>query len=861
MKTSLCSLRVPWVPGSACDERHTINVGAAVANVTILYDDEPPGAADREWNPADVSYITPPFNPVPGANSQVFSVAVQQDGKSVLGGDFDAVNATPRNHIARLNVDGSLDTNFVAFPNNGADAFVSKVIVLNDNRILIAGGFSSYDGYLRNCIARLLPDGRLDPSFAPGSGANGAIWDMVLQANGQIVIAGDFTRYNGTDRYHLARLNGDGSLDASFDSGIGSDAPILALALDNGQQGQQKIYIGGRFTSYRDTLRSHFARVNADGTLDDTFDPGRGPDGPVYALAVQSDTRILLGGSFNEYNSKGRRNIARANADGSLDAEFDPGKGADGAVYAITLRPDGRPYLGGIFTSYNSTRRTGLAMLRPDGKLDTSFMDTGYNQFAGVIKKYNFEPNNLVNTIALQTDGNLMIGGSFTNLGGNNPVALNNSTAPGYDPGGRYDNAWTRQDKVRRYNVARLIGTWGTGNPTQGPGNVEFRLAAYSVDENQPVMSVQMDRLDGLLGTAGAMTYTSNRIAIAGVDYVGTTAPTTFAEWYGFMVSDGFGGGYPLVRYFNVPIIDNSRIDGNRILDLGLAEPFGRMTGLGGEFVPLGGALGRSYSTLTIVDNDFSPGTLVFNPTNYLVSENVAGTTNVTLTVLRTNGLHGLVTVDYWTIDGTARAGQDYLYVSNRLTFFSGIASQTISVPILHNGRVSDDLTFTVVMTNATGGALLPGGTPTSTTRAEVSIIDVDYPSGRLNFMPTNYLADEYGGSVVLTVTRTGGNAGPIYASVVTQDGIGPDAAIAGLNYFYTSNYLTWVNGDTTPQTVTIPIINDLAANPDRNFTARLLPRTGHLLDVGGRSNAFVTIVNDDFPGAFSFSSAQIPRG
>ncbi|MCX6903469.1 MAG: delta-60 repeat domain-containing protein, partial [Verrucomicrobia bacterium] len=135
------------------------------ATITILYDDPPAGALDREWNPDKVPYTTPPFNGAPGANGQVYSVATQPDGKTVLGGDFTSVNAIVRNRVARMNFDGSLDTGFLAYPSTGADGFVSQVAVLpaaagtNAGKILIVGGFTSFNGFLRDSVARLNQDG------------------------------------------------------------------------------------------------------------------------------------------------------------------------------------------------------------------------------------------------------------------------------------------------------------------------------------------------------------------------------------------------------------------------------------------------------------------------------------------------------------------------------------------------------------------------------------------------------------------------------------------------------------------------------------------------------------------------------
>jgi uncharacterized delta-60 repeat protein len=713
--------------GQVNNQRVGINPYAFSGVVTILYNNTPPGAVDREWNPPDVPYTVPvPYNSAPGANDQVFTVAVQPDGKTVLGGVFTAVNGwvdarngVGRCHLARLNTDGSLDTNFMDYPNLGADGFVSKVLVQTNltgmTGLFIAGGFTTYDGNPRNSIARLLSDGSLDSTFNPGSGANGPIWDLALQADGRIVIAGGFTLFNGVECVRLARLNPDGSLDTSFAPSVPDDT-VLALALDEAGPGEQGIFLGGQFSHCGQTVRNHLARLVPSGALDTTFDPGLGADGAVYTLARQGDGRLLLAGSFSEYNGVRRGCIARANHDGSLDTAFDPGAGADDAIYAMASRPDGRVYLGGLFSSYNGTRRIGLALLQTNGLLDTSFMDTAYNQFAGVIRQSSFEPKNFVNCLALQADGNLMVGGSFTNLGGNKPLALNESASE--------VGVWTRQDKTVRCNIARLIGTWGrTGsaaNPEQGPGLVGFQSPIYSTSENQGTATLWLARTGGLLGAVEALAATSNRTATAGLDYLRTNETVVFAQHYTFMDSDGAPGPAGC----RISILDDALVEGSEVLDLELSASAGRII-LGGEVIPLGAGLSLAHASLAIADNDVAHGTLAFSAAVYSTNE---GAGQIILTVLRTNGSSGMVSVDYFTVDGTAGAPGDYVWTSNRLTFYSGETNKGITVSIVNDRVVGPDKSFFVTLTNATGGAVLPGGLPTSSVWAEVHILDDDRP-------------------------------------------------------------------------------------------------------------------------------------
>src|SRR5262249_40113691 len=91
-----------------------------------------------------------------------------------------------------------------------------------------------------------------------------------------------------------------------------------------------------------------------------------GADSTVYALAVQPDGKLLLGGFFTQVNGTPRARIARLNADGSLDTSFDPGSGANNFVQALAVQPDGKVLLGGGFSQVNGTPRNTIARLNGD---------------------------------------------------------------------------------------------------------------------------------------------------------------------------------------------------------------------------------------------------------------------------------------------------------------------------------------------------------------------------------------------------------------------------------------------------------------------------------------------------------------
>jgi uncharacterized delta-60 repeat protein len=349
------------------------------------------------------------FDPGIGVDGSILTSLLQPDGKILIGGTFTSYNGITRNRIARLNTDGSLDDSFD--PGLGADKVVFSFSLQGDGKILIGGDFKNINGISRNSIARLNLDGSLDLEFNPGVGANSTIYTISTQSDGNILAGGGFRSYNGINRSRLARLNSNGSLDTKFITNAGTNNTVIAMEV----QPNGKIIIGGEFTLYNDIPRNRIARLNNDGSLDLNFDPGKGANNPLRAIAIQPDGKILIGGTFTTFNDIPRNRIARLNTDGSLDTSFNPGNGASSIIYAIALQPDGKILIGGSFTTFNGIPRNRIARLNTDGSLDTSF-----NPGNGA--------NNTVHVIALQPDNKILIGGAFSsynNAGINNIARIN----------------------------------------------------------------------------------------------------------------------------------------------------------------------------------------------------------------------------------------------------------------------------------------------------------------------------------------------------------------------------------------------------------------------------------------------------
>jgi uncharacterized delta-60 repeat protein len=150
------------------------------------------------------------FNPGTGANADVISLALQPDGKALIGGYFNSFNGTTQNGIARLNANGSLDATFIS--GTGVSGLIYSFALQPDGKVLFGGTVFSYNGISRVGIARLNPNGSLDTIFNPGAGAI-EIWSFAIQPDGKVLIGGSFVSYNGTSRNRIARIwAGSGTL-------------------------------------------------------------------------------------------------------------------------------------------------------------------------------------------------------------------------------------------------------------------------------------------------------------------------------------------------------------------------------------------------------------------------------------------------------------------------------------------------------------------------------------------------------------------------------------------------------------------------------------------------------------------------
>lgn len=248
----------------------------------------------------------------------------------------------------------------------------------------------------------------LDASFKPVLSAAGHITGIVPIENRKVLVIGRFTSISGIARKNIARLNADGSLDTAFqlDSRIPADM-IFAVTV----QADGKILIGGQMSVYGATeSQSYIFRLENNGTWDTSFKAGGyiyGPPGGAFglnnavrAIVVDSNNKILVGGDF----TSPRNYIARLNSDGTEDTTFNPGTGADAAVTHIALQSDEHIIIGGSFATVNGTNKAGVARLAATGSLDSAF---GTGLYGGTLQ-----------ALAVQPDDKVLLGGDFFGLNG-----------------------------------------------------------------------------------------------------------------------------------------------------------------------------------------------------------------------------------------------------------------------------------------------------------------------------------------------------------------------------------------------------------------------------------------------------------
>jgi len=350
-------------------------------------------------------------------------------------------------------------------------------------------------------------------------------------------------------------------------------------------------------------------------------------------------------------------------------------------------------------------------------------------------------------------------------------------------------------------------------------GEMEFSLTSYNVMEDAGTVTVEVNRNGGDNGPVTVNYATSDGTAKAGTDYTAVNDTLTFAD------------GDTAAKTFDVPILNDSTYEPTKTVKLTLSSPTGGAT-LGSQ----------KTAVLNIINDDESNGRLEFSAAAYTVAED-AGT--VTVSVYRTGGSNGLVTVNYGTTNGTAKAGVDYTAVNDTLTFADGdTAAKTFDVPITDDTVYEPTETVKLTLSSPTGGATLG-----SQKTAVLNITNDEASPGQLEFSDASYTFAENAGTVAITVNRSD-SSGAVSVNYATSNG----TAKTGVDYTAASGTLDFADGQTT-NTFNVPIIDDGTYEPAETVKLTLRNPTGGAT-LGTQKTAVLNIADDDNKGLFEFSAA-----
>ncbi|MCA9383937.1 hypothetical protein KC909_06265, partial [Candidatus Dojkabacteria bacterium] len=269
-----------------------------------------------------------------------------------------------------------------------------------------------------------------------------------------------FDSFDGDSIIDIARLNADGSLDSSFDPGLSSNGIIYdVVVLQSG-----KILVAGQFSSFNSISANNIVLLNQDGSVDTAFDVATGPNESVKALLEQPDGKIVIGGNFTTFNAQSRQYLARIESDGSLDTSFIVGSSIEFPVYSLALQSTNNIIFVGLFYNDSGVEDIQIGRLLADtGTLDSSFNPGGVAT----------DPGYWSNTVSIEalkvldTD-QILIGGQFReyNLVTRNGIArlqADGTLDTVFDPGTGVDYA-VKSISLLSNNQIIIAGNYYTYN-------------------------------------------------------------------------------------------------------------------------------------------------------------------------------------------------------------------------------------------------------------------------------------------------------------------------------------------------------------------------------------------------------------
>lgn len=666
-----------------------------------------------------------------GTNGSVRAIAYQADGKAVIGGTFTTVGGTPRNRIARINADGTLDATFN--PGGvGADWYVTALALDGSQRILIGGEFTGVGesaasaGTLRRYLARLDTNGNIDTTFNPSS--NSYVRAIIVQPDGQILVGGEFTSIGGQSRTYLARLNGsNGAAEAGFIPNPNNHVHALLLQSDG------RIVVGGTFTTLAGGTRNCVGRLVSGGTIDSSFaNPnaaGSGAD--VRCLGIQSSGSIILGGTFTTLGGASHPYIGRVDSTGNVDGTFSAAVTGSGAsVECMRVQPDDRIILGGFFTGLNGQTRNYLGMLRSTGALEGRFNPQGGVPFRS-------GADSTVFALALQPDLRIWVGGAFSFLGG------------------QARNFIGRLDHGSGPTITDIPDQTFAEGGTTGP-------LSFTVGDSQTAAA----SLSVTASSGNTSLVPNGNIVLAGTTASRTVTVTPAANQYGtavitVKVSDGtlMSDGTPLSASDSF-LVTVTPVNSTPTISHVFASPsINEDTGTGALAFTVGDAPFETPAGLLSVSASSGNTSLVPNA-NIVLGGSGA---NRTINVLPSSNQTGTALITLTVSDGTASAVDSFLLTVNPVND-APVISHTANVSVNEEGSTGP-LSFTIGDVETPLSLTVTGASSNTTLVPNANI--VVSPSGTSRTVTVTPAGNQFG-TAVITLTVSDGVASASDAFVLT---------------------------------------------------------------------------------------------
>lgn len=469
-----------------------------------------------------------------GFNGPVKTIRILADGRMLVSGDFTAFGTSPAIHLARLLANGSLDPTFDAhltatdmfhtfgvqsdgkiiytnvsnasgslvgrvhrlLPDGGIDnSFTTSslgflaygqtgdhVITVQPNGgILVAGGFSQFNGQPAPGLVRLLPSGARDPAVTLANDFTGVLNAICTLQDGSALVCGSFTSFNNRPT-GLFRLLATGQMDPGFSLRIGTEGQVLtSLRLSNGQ-----ILIGGNFSNINGVGVTNLALLNADGTVDQAYTQ-RLPslNGGVAALTQGPQNTVYVGGSFYEVANPAHRLLLRLSANGTQDSSF-PVLALTGGVSVLASYPDGRLLVGGSFNGLQPV----LFRLTAQSTIDPGFV-AGFGTYVPYTSALVLQRNEQLAVLTSTTSWQMSASGTTTGRSNNVPRYLH---ALAVQPDGRIliGGEFASLAGAARNSIARLLPT-GEIDPSFDAGNIFMqnniaRVTALAVQDDGRIL-------------------------------------------------------------------------------------------------------------------------------------------------------------------------------------------------------------------------------------------------------------------------------------------------------------------------------------------------------------------------------------